>query len=115
MVRAENGLFWSFRLAIGSLARDTRPAMATVHFTSHLQKFTNCEPVGVAGESVGEALQQALVGNDQLRSYVLDEQGRLRRHVTIFVDGQLIADRVSLSDSIGPETEVYVMQALSGG
>ena len=89
--------------------------MPTVHFTSHLQKFASCEPVGVAGETVGEALRQALADNDQLRSYVLDEQGRLRRHVTVFVDGQLIADRVGLSDPVAAETELYVMQALSGG
>ena len=89
--------------------------MPTVHFTSHLQKFAPCEPVAVAGSNVGEALRIALADNLQLRSYVLDEQGHLRRHVTIFVDGQLIADRVGLSDSVGPDTELYVMQALSGG
>jgi hypothetical protein len=89
--------------------------MAIVHFTSHLQSFVNCEPVEVAGRSVGVALQAALTGRDQLRTYILDDQGRLRRHVMIFVDGQMIADRLGLSDPIRAESEVYVMQALSGG
>jgi len=89
--------------------------MATVHFTSHLQKFARCEPVTLAAETVGAALRGALAGNEQLRSYVLDEQDHLRRHVTIFIDGQLIADRVGLSDRVTSETQLYVMQALSGG
>ncbi len=89
--------------------------MATVHFTSHLQKFANCQPVKVAGETVGTGLHAALADNEQLRSYVLDEQGHLRRHMTVFIDGRLIADRVDLSDPINENSEIYVMQALSGG
>jgi sulfur-carrier protein len=89
--------------------------MAVVHFTSHLQSFVNCEPVEVAGETVGAALSAALAGRDQLRTYILDDQGRLRRHVMIFIDGQMIGDRLGLSDAVKPGSEVYVMQALSGG
>jgi molybdopterin converting factor small subunit len=89
--------------------------MATVHFTSHLQKFAPCAPVQVGGETIGAALQAALADSAQLRSYVLDEQGHLRRHMTVYIDGQLIADRVGLSDPIHEHSELYVMQALSGG
>lgn len=89
--------------------------MAVVHFTSHLQSFVNCEPVEVAGENVGAVVTAALAGRDQLRSYILDDQGRLRRHVMIFVDGQMIEDRLGLSDPIKADAEVYIMQALSGG
>ena len=89
--------------------------MATVHFTSHLQKFASCESVEVAGATLHEALQEALAENTPLRSYVLDEQGHLRRHMTVFIDGQLIADRVGLTDPIQQNSELYVMQALSGG
>jgi hypothetical protein len=46
---------------------------------------------------------------------VLDDQGRLRRHVHVFVDGVLVADRERLSDPVGPASELHVMQALSGG
>jgi sulfur-carrier protein len=89
--------------------------MAVVHFTSHLQSFVNCEPVEVVGQTVGAALQAALSGRDQLRTYVLDDQGRLRRHVMIFVDGEMVGDRLGLSDPVRSDSEVYVMQALSGG
>lgn len=82
---------------------------------SHLQSFVNCEPVEVAGSDVKSALTAALAGRGQLRSYILDDQGRLRRHVMLFVDGQMVIDRVGLSDPVKGNSEVYVMQALSGG
>ena len=50
-----------------------------------------------------------------LRGYVVNERGSLRKHMTIFVDGELIADRKGLSDSVKSNSEIYVMQALSGG
>jgi hypothetical protein len=46
---------------------------------------------------------------------VLDDQGRLRKHVIVFVDGQLLEDRDQLSDGVEPTSELLVMQALSGG
>jgi hypothetical protein len=33
----------------------------------------------------------------------------------VFVDGQQIGDRERLSDPVRPASEIYVMQALSGG
>jgi hypothetical protein len=89
--------------------------MAVVHFTNHLQSFVNCEPVEVEGNTVGTALAGSLADRDRLRTYILDDQGRLRRHVMIFVDGEIITDRVGLTDPIQPNSEIYVMQALSGG
>lgn len=47
--------------------------------------------------------------------YVLDDQGRLRQHVNIFIDGTMIKDRTSLSDPFRENSEIYIMQALSGG
>lgn len=45
----------------------------------------------------------------------MDDQGALRRHMAVFVDGRQIKDRRGLSDAVGETSEVYVMQALSGG
>ena len=50
-----------------------------------------------------------------LRGYVLDEQGVVRHHVAIFVDGQAIRDKADLRQPLAASSEVYVMQALSGG
>ena len=62
-----------------------------------------------------EVLDKILAENAQARSYVLDDQSGLRKHVTIFVDGRMIRDRARLSDSVGEASTIYVFQALSGG
>jgi hypothetical protein len=50
-----------------------------------------------------------------LRSYIVDDQGRLRKHVVVFIDGEMIEDRDGLRDPVGPASDLVVMQALSGG
>ncbi len=89
--------------------------MPQVKFTHHLERHLAAPPVDVQGATVREVLDQAFRRNPNLRSYVLDDQGRLRKHVVVFVDGQIIEDRRELSDAVGPASELLVMQALSGG
>ena len=50
-----------------------------------------------------------------LRGYVLDEHGAVRHHVAVFVDGMAIADKRKPAQALGEHSEVYIMQALSGG
>ena len=89
--------------------------MATIRFTSHLVRHRAAPAVVAEGGTVAEVLARGLAGDDLLRSYVLDEQGRVRKHVNIYLDGSLIRDRLRLSDPVGPASEIYVLQALSGG
>ena len=90
-------------------------AVATVRFTSHLARHRPTPVLEAEGGSVAEVLEAALSTDPLLRGYILDEQGRLRRHVNVYLDGTLIADRLRLSDRVGPAAEIYVLQALSGG
>ncbi len=62
-----------------------------------------------------EVLDRVFTDNPRLRSYVLDDQGRLRQHVAVFVNGNLVQDRHELSDSVEAADELFVTQALSGG
>lgn len=64
---------------------------------------------------MSEALSRVFRSNPGLRSYVLDDQGRLRTHVVIYVDGRPLRDRAALGDSVTEAAEIHVMQALSGG
>ena len=89
--------------------------MPRIRFTANLGRHLTVQDLDAPGATVREALDTALNDEALLRSYVLDEQGRLRRHVTIFVAGQMIADRQGLSDPVPPDGEIYVLQALSGG
>lgn len=89
--------------------------MPVLRFTTHLARHLPEPRLTVAGETVRRVLDAAFADDDILRGYVLDEQGRLRKHVNIYVDGRLIGDRLRLSDPVAPGSEVYVLQALSGG
>ena len=62
-----------------------------------------------------EVLDDVFRQNPQLRGYVLDDLGHLRKHVVVFIDGEMIEDRTALSDTVAPTSELFVMQALSGG
>jgi molybdopterin synthase sulfur carrier subunit len=89
--------------------------MARVTFTTHLQRFLDAPPHDVSARDVATALSQVFAANPRLRGYVLDERGAVRQHVTIFVDDAPIRDRVTLSDAVGDNSEIFVLQALSGG
>jgi hypothetical protein len=89
--------------------------MPRIAFTPNLQRHLDCPPLEVPGADVRAALEAVFERNPRLRGYVLDEQGRLRRHVAVFVDTRMIRDRDSLADPVGSGSEIYVVQALSGG
>lgn len=89
--------------------------MPEVKFTQNLQRHLSAPTVAVSGATVRDALERVFERNPKLRGYILDDQGRLRKHVAVFVDGELIADRVGLSDPVELSSELFVMQALSGG
>ena len=89
--------------------------MPRVLFTANLQRHVACPPCVVAGSTAREALEQAFARYPQVRGYVLDEHGALRRHMAVFVNGKPAVDREGLGDPVGDGDEVVVMQALSGG
>lgn len=89
--------------------------MARIVFTDNLQRLVACPPVETDGGSLREVLDAAFRKNARARTYVLDEQGAIRKHVAVFIDGVLVQDRQTLTDPVPPTAQVYVMQALSGG
>jgi molybdopterin synthase sulfur carrier subunit len=89
--------------------------MPTVSFTRALERFLEAPSAEVEGRTVGEALAAVFASRPALRGYVLDDQGALRRHVAIYLNGWLVGDRVRLSDPVGARDEIHVFQALSGG
>jgi hypothetical protein len=89
--------------------------MAQIHFTTWLRSVVPDGPVAAHGGTVGEALDALMAERPHVRGYVLDEQGCLRRHVCIFADGTRLPRESALSHPIGPDSQLHVMQALSGG
>jgi sulfur-carrier protein len=89
--------------------------MARVVFTQNIQRHVECPQTEAGGGSVREVLDNVFAANPQARSYVLDDQAALRRHMTVFVDGRAVRDRARLSDPVAAGSTIYVFQALSGG
>jgi molybdopterin converting factor small subunit len=89
--------------------------MARVQFTPQLQRFTTTPVAQTEATELRAALEDAFALNPRLRSYVLDDQGHLRANVVIFIDGRRSLDRVALNEPLASDSEIYVMQALSGG
>jgi sulfur-carrier protein len=67
------------------------------------------------GSTVAEVLAQVFKVHERLGTYVLDDQGTLRKHMRILVNGRAISDLEKQSDPVKPDDEIWVMQALSGG
>ena len=89
--------------------------MATIIFTQNLQRHLSCPDDKVPAGSLLAALQYYFDRHKGVRDYLLNDQGALRKHVAIYLDGEQIRDRQLFSDAVNPDTEIYVFQALSGG
>lgn len=89
--------------------------MPHIRFTQNIQRHVACPPQTVGGSSVREALDAYFVVNPEARGYVLDDQGALRRHMAIFINGEPVLDRINLADPVATEATIDILQALSGG
>jgi len=89
--------------------------MPSVSFTPNLRRHVDCPSLRVPGATVSEALARVFASNPRLKGYLLDDQGGLRKHMVIFIDGTPARDRSRLSDPVRDDSEILVMQALSGG
>jgi len=90
--------------------------MPKLNFTSALKRFFPAlEAEHVAGSNVSEVLINLEKIHPGICDYIVDEKGELRKHVNIFVEGELIKDRKMLQDSVNEEDELFILQALSGG
>jgi sulfur-carrier protein len=89
--------------------------MARVQFTGNLRRHVRTPAEEVEAMTVGDALARYFDRHPTARGYVLDDQGAVRKRMLVLVDGRPIRDRARLSDTLRPESEVFVFQALSGG
>jgi hypothetical protein len=89
--------------------------MARVFFTPNLVRHIGNQNGTSPGATVREVLDAHFKAKPLVRSYVLDDQGALRRHMNIVVCGAPIKDRIHLTDRVPEDGEIYVIQALSGG
>ena len=67
--------------------------------------------VEVAGDTAGAVVQALEESYPGLRGWIVDEQGALRRHVKLYFG----RGAVSLDTPIGPDDELHIVAAISGG
>ena len=90
--------------------------MAHVSFTRHLLRFFPTLTEGeVPGATVREVIDELERRHPGFASYILDDAGRLRYHVNVFVGDEPMRDRERLGDALGPSDKIFIVQALSGG
>jgi molybdopterin synthase sulfur carrier subunit len=97
--------------------RESSPATLQVRIPGLLRSYTDGAelvlvklPEGEAG--LGDALAELDARFPGMRFRIVDEQGAVRPHIKLFVDGILIRD---LASRVKPNGELMIVGALSGG
>lgn len=89
--------------------------MATLFFTPNLRRHVDCPTLELPAGTVADLFDAYFSRWPAVRGFVLDDQGHVRHHVKVIVDGRNIRDRARLSDVLDADSQVHVFQALSGG
>lgn len=96
-----------------------QPNMIRVEFAAslrrHLPPGKDGAPLSLAPGNLRVVLEAALLAMPELASYVFDDQRAVRKHVAVFVNQQMVHDRVHLNQLLKPGDKVLVIQALTGG
>ena len=86
--------------------------MPVVRLRGPLKKFAGERSEhSVDGATVGEVLRALERSQPALGGWVLDERGRIRRHINVFVNG----DYAEESTAVASDDRIDVLPAISGG
>jgi molybdopterin synthase sulfur carrier subunit len=86
--------------------------MAVVRLRGPLKRLAGeSSDHAVEGATVGELLLALEREQPALGGWILDERGRVRRHINVFVNGELGREETA----VGAEDRVDVLPAISGG
>jgi molybdopterin converting factor small subunit len=86
--------------------------MATVRLRNPLKGLAGDRGEHVVdGATVAELLRELERSHPPLSGWILDERGRVRRHINVFVNGE----QAGADTSVGAEDRVDVLPAISGG
>jgi molybdopterin synthase sulfur carrier subunit len=86
--------------------------VATVKLRAPLKDLAGgSREVSIDGDSVGQVLKELERQHPRIVGWVLDEHGRVRPHVNVFVDGE----RVGEDAVVAPGATIHVLPSISGG
>ena len=77
-----------------------------------LLSYTQNRRTQATGATLSDLLDDLERQYAGIRFRMIDEQGRVRRHIRIFVNGEQVDD---LAQALTPADNVAIVQALSGG
>lgn len=89
--------------------------MAHLSFTPNLARLTQCPDADFPAATIAQLFERYFSEWPGVRGFVLDDQGAVRKHIRVLVDGLNLRDRRQLSDALAAQSKVFVFQALSGG
>lgn len=90
--------------------------MPTIEFTDILRRFfPELKSAQTEEGSLYEIVMRLEQEHPGLRNYLLDDQGNVRKHVAVAVDGAFVREKKSRTIFLGAESNVLILQALSGG
>jgi molybdopterin synthase sulfur carrier subunit len=89
-----------------------------VRIPGPLQPFSGGRPEVVLAErprTAGDALRALFAAHPGLRDRVVDEQGKIRQHVNVFVGADNVRDRDGLRTPLREGDELSILASVSGG
>ena len=86
-------------------------SMALVRLRGPLKALAGGAEHPVQGTTVAELLRALEGAQPALEGWILDERGRIRRHINVFVNGEKGGE----DTAIGSDDRVDVLPAISGG
>jgi sulfur-carrier protein len=89
--------------------------MVTITFAPHLQRHVPLAPQHVEARTIAKAIDLACAAAPAMRHYVLDDQGHVRKHVAVFIDGVLLLPRTDMHRPLRADAQIHIIQALTGG
>ena len=87
----------------------------SITFSTHLQRHVSIPDQTISASTIREAIDRACEVAPAMRHYVLDDQGHVRKHVAVFIDGVLFLPRDDMDRALNDGAKIHIIQALTGG
>jgi len=90
--------------------------MAEIKFTSALNRFfPDLKPITLQADNVEELFRQLNTVYPGVNHYILNDLGEIREHVNLYIDNELVIDLKAEKPKLNHDSQVHIVQALSGG
>jgi sulfur-carrier protein len=90
-------------------------SLVKVTLTANLQKYYPQAKFDMSASSVKDLLKKMDEVRPYFSAYILEDNGAIRKHVNIFINGEVVRDKSHVEIPLEAGTQVHIMQALSGG